>query len=123
MTRLLKMNLSLSLKLKKIITLNKNTVLSYLLKSYLKNNLRFNRCDRTQRWVRRFARLISNKFRTRKKSVNGSWQMDETHIKLNGKWIYLYRAVDKEGYTVGLFSGDPLTRTNLGVLSHLSKKA
>ena len=26
--------------------------------------------------------------------------MDETYIKLNGKWVYLYRAVDKEGLTV-----------------------
>ena len=26
--------------------------------------------------------------------------MDETYIKLNGKWVYLYRAVDSEGYTV-----------------------
>ena len=26
--------------------------------------------------------------------------MDETYIKLNGKWIYLYRAVDKYGFTV-----------------------
>lgn len=26
--------------------------------------------------------------------------MDETYIKVNGKWIYLYRAVDKEGNTV-----------------------
>ena len=26
--------------------------------------------------------------------------MDETYIKLNGRWIYLYRAVDKYGFTV-----------------------
>ena len=26
--------------------------------------------------------------------------MDETYIKLNGKWVYLYRAVDKEGDTI-----------------------
>jgi putative transposase len=53
-----------------------------------------------QRWVRRFARLIDKRVRARKKSVNSSWRMDETYIKLNGKWIYLYRAVDKEGYTI-----------------------
>ena len=32
--------------------------------------------------------------------VNGSWRMDETYIKLNGRWVYLYRAVDKEGGTI-----------------------
>ena len=53
-----------------------------------------------QRWVRRFARLIRDKVRARKKPVNGSWRMDETYIKLNGKWVYLYRAVDKEGSTI-----------------------
>jgi len=53
-----------------------------------------------QRWVRRFARLISDRVRARKKPVNGSWRMDETYIKLNGKWVYLYRAVDKEGNTI-----------------------
>lgn len=26
--------------------------------------------------------------------------MDETYIKLKGRWIYLYRAVDKEGNTI-----------------------
>jgi putative transposase len=53
-----------------------------------------------QRWVRRFVRLISDRVRSRKKLVNGSWRMDETYIKLNGKWIYLYRAVDSEGNSV-----------------------
>jgi putative transposase len=53
-----------------------------------------------QRWVRRFVCLIDKRVRQRKKSVNGSWRMDETYIKLNGKWAYLYRAVDKVGNTV-----------------------
>ena len=53
-----------------------------------------------QRWVRRFARLITDRVRARKKPVSGSWRMDETYIKLNGKWTYLYRAVDKEGNTI-----------------------
>ena len=53
-----------------------------------------------QRWVKRFTRFIDRRVRARKKPVNGSWRMDETYIKLNGKWIYLYRAVDKYGQTV-----------------------
>jgi transposase-like protein len=53
-----------------------------------------------QRWVRRFASLFSDRVRQRKKPVNGSWRMDETYIKLNGKWVYLYRAVDSEEYTI-----------------------
>lgn len=53
-----------------------------------------------QRWVQRFAKLISDRVRQRKKSVNGSWRMDETYIKLKGKWVYLYRAVDSQGDTI-----------------------
>jgi putative transposase len=53
-----------------------------------------------QRWVRRFVCLIDKRVRQRKKPVNGSWRMDETYIKLNGKWVYLYRAVDKAGNTI-----------------------
>ena len=53
-----------------------------------------------QRWVKRFTRLIDKRVRARKKPVNGSWRMDETYIKLNGNWVYLYRAVDKEGNTI-----------------------
>ena len=53
-----------------------------------------------QRWVKRFVPLIDKRVRRRKKPVNGSWRMDETYIKLNGKWVYLYRALDKEGNTI-----------------------
>lgn len=53
-----------------------------------------------QRWVKRFVSLIDKRVRQRKKAVNGSWRMDETYIKLNGSWIYLYRAVDKYGDTI-----------------------
>ena len=53
-----------------------------------------------QRWVKRFVSLIDKRVRQNKKPVNGSWRMDETYIKLNGKWVYLYRAVDKEGNTI-----------------------
>ena len=29
-----------------------------------------------------------------------SWRVDETYVKVRGKWTYLYRAVDKEGNTI-----------------------
>ena len=53
-----------------------------------------------QRWLKRFVCLIDKRVRQRKKPTNGSWRMDETYIKLNGKWVYLYRAVDKNGHTI-----------------------
>jgi putative transposase len=53
-----------------------------------------------QRWVYKFAPLVEVEFRRRKKLVLKSWRMDETYIKVKGEWMFLYRAVDKEGSTV-----------------------
>jgi putative transposase len=53
-----------------------------------------------QRWVIRFVPLIDKAVRSRKKPVGSSWRMDETYVKLNGNWIYLYRAVDSLGNTI-----------------------
>ena len=53
------------------------------------------------RWVIRYSPQLEEVFRKRfKRPVGGSWRMDETYIKVKGKWVYLYRAVDKAGSTV-----------------------
>jgi transposase-like protein len=31
---------------------------------------------------------------------NGSWRVDETYVKVKGRWMYLYRAVDSRGQTI-----------------------
>ena len=55
-----------------------------------------------QRWVERYAKDLETIFRKnhRKRRVYVSWRMDETYIKLKGKWVYLYRAIDKDGDTL-----------------------
>ncbi len=35
--------------------------------------------------------------------VVSSWQLDETYVKMNGKWFYLYRAIDKYGDTLDVY--------------------
>jgi putative transposase len=52
------------------------------------------------RWAIRFLPLIEKMARKSKRSVGGSWRMDETYIEVKGVWKYLYRAVDKDGKTV-----------------------
>ena len=54
------------------------------------------------RWVIRFASLIEKQVKKRKKPSKGVWSMDETYLKLKGKPIYLYRAVDSNGDTISL---------------------
>ena len=53
-----------------------------------------------QRWVFKFSHLIEANMHKRKRSVCDCCRMDETYIKVGGKDRYLYRAVDKYGYTV-----------------------
>ncbi|PIL20989.1 hypothetical protein P775_06370 [Puniceibacterium antarcticum] len=47
------------------------------------------------RWVEKYAGAIADEARRRKMPTGQSWRMDETYIKVKGKWTYLYRAVDK----------------------------
>ena len=53
-----------------------------------------------QKWVVHYAPQLEETFRKKKKSVGKSWRMDETYIKVSGKWVYLYRAVDTAGKTI-----------------------
>jgi transposase-like protein len=52
------------------------------------------------RWVVRYSPLLATVAKSSKNPVATSWKMDETYIKIKGKWVYLYRAVDKCGDTV-----------------------
>jgi len=52
------------------------------------------------RWVIKYAPELEKQFRRRQRPVGRSWRMDETYVKIKGKWAYLYRAVDKEGHTI-----------------------
>ncbi len=53
-----------------------------------------------QRWVVHYSPQLEMKFRHYKRPTGVSWRMDETYIKINGEWAYLYRAVDKAGDTI-----------------------
>ena len=53
------------------------------------------------RWVIHYSPLLEDNFRKKFKQQTGfNWRMDETYIKVKGKWHYLYRAVDTNGNTV-----------------------
>jgi putative transposase len=52
------------------------------------------------RWVIQYAPEVEKQFRRHQRPVGRSWRLDETYVKIKGKWAYLYRAIDKEGYTI-----------------------
>jgi transposase-like protein len=52
------------------------------------------------RWVIRYVPEFEKRWNRFARPVNNSWRVDETYIKVRGKWHFLYRAVDKHGKTV-----------------------
>jgi transposase, IS6 family len=52
------------------------------------------------RWIQAYAPEIEKRIRPHLRPCNGSWRVDETYIKVKGRWSYLYRAVDSRGQTI-----------------------
>jgi IS6 family transposase len=52
------------------------------------------------RWGQNYAPEIDRRSRPHLKKSNDSWRVDETYVKVRGKWMYLYRAVDSSGQTL-----------------------
>ena len=52
------------------------------------------------RWVQRYVPDFEKRWSRYGLSVGDSWRVDETYLKVRGHWVYLYRAVDKQGRTV-----------------------
>jgi IS6 family transposase len=52
------------------------------------------------RWVQAYAAELEKRIRPHLRPTNGSWRVDETYIRVKGRWTYLYRAVDSHGQTI-----------------------
>jgi transposase, IS6 family len=55
-----------------------------------------------ERWVKKYGPDIEKRLRRQPACISPSWRVDETYIKVRGKWVFLYRAVDKCGNTVDI---------------------
>jgi transposase-like protein len=62
------------------------------------------------RWVIRYVPEFEKRWNRFARPVNTSLRVDETYIKIRGKWNFLYRAVDRHGETV-----DFLLRPDRGI--------
>lgn len=57
--------------------------------------------EAVREWERKFAPLITQQLRSKRRGkVGRSWYVDETYLKVGGKWHYLYRAIDRDGNLV-----------------------
>jgi transposase-like protein len=52
-------------------------------------------------WEARFAPLLTARLRAKRRGMTGTtWYADETYLRVDGRWCYLYRAIDREGNLV-----------------------
>ena len=58
--------------------------------------------DRTIEWrsLRRYPPELEKRLRSRLKPANMSWRVDETYMRVNGKWTCLFPAVDSTGAAI-----------------------
>jgi transposase-like protein len=54
------------------------------------------------RWVQRFTPLLIDAARPCRHVPGDRWFVDETYVKVNGRWVYLYRAIDQYGQVIDM---------------------
>ena len=55
------------------------------------------------RWVQRFTPMLVNAARPCRHAIGSRWFVDETYVKVAGKWHYVYRAIDEYGQVIDVY--------------------
>ena len=53
--------------------------------------------ETVRRWVNHFGPMIAADLRKRRPKPHTTWHLDEVYLKIDGRMVYLWRAVDAEG--------------------------
>jgi putative transposase len=53
--------------------------------------------ETVRRWVNHFGPMIAAHLRKRRPKPHAAWHLDEVYLKIDGRMVYLWRAVDAEG--------------------------
>ncbi len=53
--------------------------------------------ETVRRWSLKFGGIIARKLRRGRPRPDGRWHLDEVFVSINGRRLYLWRAVDREG--------------------------
>src|SRR5450759_5041991 len=53
--------------------------------------------ETVRRWVNHFGPMIAADLRNRRPKPHTTWHLDEVYLKIDGRLVYLWRAVDAEG--------------------------
>jgi transposase-like protein len=55
------------------------------------------------RWVQRFTPFLADAARPCRHAVGDRWFVDETYVKVAGRWRFVYRAVDQHGQIIDVY--------------------
>src|SRR5947209_11676302 len=55
------------------------------------------------RWVQRFTPLLAEAARPCRHRVGDRWWVEETYVKVSGRWRYVYRAIDQFGQVIDVY--------------------
>ena len=53
--------------------------------------------ETVRRWLNHFGPMIAADLRKRRLKPHTTWHLDEVYLKIDGRMVYLWRAVDAEG--------------------------
>ena len=62
------------------------------------------------RWVQRYGPEVHRRLRGNVKQKSSTWHMDETFVRISGRWLYLFRAIDSQGQTVDFYLSETRDR-------------
>lgn len=62
------------------------------------------------RWIQRYGPEVHRRLRGQMKPKTSTWHVDETYVRIAGKWRYLFRAVDNHGQTVDFYLSETRDR-------------
>ncbi len=54
-------------------------------------------------WVHTFGPLLAAALRRKARPLGHRWYVDETYVRVAGRWRYVYRAVDQYGQIIDVF--------------------
>src|SRR5579862_7047661 len=62
------------------------------------------------RWSQKYGPIIHQRLKGKLRYTTTTWHMDETYVRVAGRWLYLFRAVDSHGDTIDFYLSETRDR-------------